>query len=131
MTDAYWTEVKQGGASRKEQQANQQVNPGKEPNWQAPRDPPSRHLATVRCEQRQLDGRVAAHSGGFTLDHKKHQGVDDGQQGNSDGGDGEEGHGAPRALLTSSQREEEEDADQQGGQLIVTEGVQEHICCES
>lgn len=123
--------MKQGGGPREEQQTNQQINPRKEPKWQTPRDPASRHLATVRCEQRQLDGREAAHSGRFTLHHKEHQAVDDGQQGDCDGGDGEKGDGAPRTFLASSQREDEADADQQGGQLVVTEGVQEHICCQS
>lgn len=79
VTNTYWTEVKQGGGSRKEQQTNQQINPREEPNWKTPYDSPSRHLATVRCEQCQLDGRVATHSGRFTLDNKEHQTVDDGQ----------------------------------------------------
>lgn len=79
VANAYGTEVKQGRGTRQEQQAGQQVNPREEPNWQTPHDSPSRHLATVRCEQCQQSGRVAAHSGRLSPDHKEHQGVDDGQ----------------------------------------------------
>lgn len=79
VTNAYGTEVKQGRGPRQEQQTGQQINPREEPNWQTPHHSPSRHLATVCCEQCQQGGRVAAHSGRFTPDHKEHQGVDGGQ----------------------------------------------------
>lgn len=127
MSNAYGTEVKQSRGSRKKQQTNQKINPREEPNSKTPHDSLGRHLATVCCEQCQLNGRVAAHSGHFTVNHKEHQAVDDGQEGNCDDGDSEKGDCAPRTFLASSQREEEADADQHGGQLVVAEGVQEHI----
>lgn len=80
------------------------------------------------CEQCQLDSREAAHPGGFTPTHKEDQGVDDGQQDDREGGEGEESDCTPTTFLASTHRQQEGNTDQQGGQLIVTEGVQEHIC---
>lgn len=131
MSNKYGAEVQQDRRPRQQQHAHEQKQPGEEPDWQTPQQPPLAHLATVRRQKRQLDGRVAADPGCFSTPDKEEQGVKKGQHGDCQGGEGDECDGSPATLLASPRERQEEDAGKQGRQLIVTEGKQQHIWKET
>ena len=75
VSDEYGAEVEQGRCPRQQQQPNEQKKPGQEPDWQTPEQPPLSHLATLRCKQSQLDGRVTIDSTGLSRTDEEDQGV--------------------------------------------------------
>lgn len=127
MSSAYCTEVQQGRGPRQQQQTKQQMEPGQAPDWQTPQQPPLLHLSTLCCEQSQLGGRVTAHPTRLAATHKEDQGVEEGQKGHRQDGEGEEGHRPPATLLTASHQQQESNTDQQRGQLVMAQSIQEDI----
>lgn len=127
MSEEYCAEVKQGRCPGQQHHADQQKKPGQKPQRQTPQQPPRCHLTTLRREQSQLDGGAAADPTRPGPADEEEQGVKERNSGRGQDGEEEEGHCSPATLLTRSDQQQQGDADQQGEQLVVTEGVQEHI----